>query len=194
MINSLAYRLIQLWPNFYVAQIWQLWLADHRLQRTWPKSGFHDSKRERYHCTMRLTSMAQSGASRNISRDRFGLSNVFWCPILEAEKMRGKKWVNCFRMQKLEVFFETVFTNRYLERKLISNKWLWLQNFTFEPNFHMRKVQKISRRTWLTKLVMENYINFAFHFNKGLKVRQICHILTKIINNRYYRFVMSKCS
>ena len=41
---------------------------------------------------------------------------------------------------------------------------------------------------------MENYINFAFHFIKGLKVRQICHILTKIFNNRYYRFVMSKCS
>ena len=49
-------------------------------------------------------------------------------------------------------------------------------------------------RTWLTKLVMENYIDFAFRFNKGLKVRQICHILTKIINNRYYRFVMSKCT
>ena len=123
MINSLAYRLIQWWPNFYVAQIWQLWLADHRLQRTWPKSGFHGSKRERYHCTMRLTSMAQSGANRNISRDRFGLSDVFWCLILEAEKMRGKKWVNCFRIQILDVFFETVFTNRYLEQKLIYNKW-----------------------------------------------------------------------
>ena len=34
----------------------------------------------------------------------------------------------------------------------------------------------------------------AFHFNKGLKVRQIYNILTKIINNRYYRFVMSRCS
>ena len=69
-----------------------------------------------------------------------------------------------------------------------------MQNFTFESNFHIRKVQKMSRRTWWTKLVMENYINFAFHFNKGLKVRQICHILTKTINNRYYRFVMSKWS
>ena len=46
----------------------------------------------------------------------------------------------------------------------------------------------------MTKLVMENYIDFAFRFNKGLKVRQICHILTKIINNRYYRFLMSKCT
>ena len=69
-----------------------------------------------------------------------------------------------------------------------------MQNFTFESNFHVRKVQKFSRRAWLTKLVMENHINLAFHFNKGLKVRQICHILTKFINNRYYRFVMSKCS
>ena len=69
-----------------------------------------------------------------------------------------------------------------------------MQNFTFESNFHMWNVQKMSRRTWLTKLMMENYINFAFHFIKGLKVRQICHILTKIFNNRYYRFVMSKCS
>jgi hypothetical protein len=169
MINSLAYRLIQWWPNFYVAQIWQLWLADHRLQRTWLKSGFHGSKRERYHCTMRLTSMAQSGASRNISHDRFGLSDVFWCPILEAEKMRGKKWVTCFRMQKLEVFFETVFTNRYLERKLIFNKLLWLQNFTFESNFHMPKVQNIPRRSWLTKLLIKNYIKFAFHFIKVWK-------------------------
>ena len=56
------------------------------------------------------------------------------------------------------------------------------------------KVQKMSNRTWLTKLVMENYIDFAFHFNKGLKVRQICLILKKIVNNKYYRFVMSKWS
>lgn len=133
MINSLAYRLILWWPNFYVAQIWQLWLADHRLQRTWPKSGFHGSKREHYHCTMRLTSMVHSGANRNISHDRFGLSNVFWCLILEAkkweEKMSEYVWryyfiiwnlKNCFRIQIMKSFLETVFTNRYILRTKIN--------------------------------------------------------------------------
>ena len=124
MINSLAYRLIQWWPNFYVAQIWQLWLADHRLQRTWPKSGFHGSKREHYHCTMRLTSMAQSGANRNISHDRFGLSDVFWCLILEAEK-KIQLSINGFHCTTAAIsIYQDIFRLKKCEEK---SRWIALE-------------------------------------------------------------------
>ena len=103
--------------------------------------------------------------------------------------------MNCFRIQMLETFLETVFTylhtDKYLELKLICNKWKTsVLNPIFICEWFKRYLEGLKR----TPFVVENYINLAFHFNKGLKVRQICHILTKIINNRYYRFVISKFS
>ena len=60
---------------------------DHTLQKTWPRSGYRGSKRERCHCIAKPTSMVLLDANRSISHDRSWLSIAFWCQVSKAVKI-----------------------------------------------------------------------------------------------------------